>query len=318
MNQNPSAPSPVTRLCRSLADSTRVRLVNLLERFELNVGETVQIMGMSQPRISRHLKILAEEGLLDFRRDGLWVFYRATEQEPGKSFLRCLEPLLTREPALDGDLERAERMVQERSRATVRFFDSIAPRWQEVRREVLGEFDLPGEILRNLPECRVAADLGCGPGDLLPLLASKAGRVIGVDHSRNMLALAERRLAATERISLRLGDLTHLPLGDEEADCAVVSMVLHHLPDPVNGLKEAARILSPGGTLIVVDLAKHAREVMREQLGDRWLGFEQRELNGWLVEAGLTPIELQEHPLASGLTLLVGRAKKERRNEANA
>jgi SAM-dependent methyltransferase len=302
--------SAIARLCKSLSDPTRIRLVNLLTRFELNVGEAVQILAMSQPRISRHLKILAEVGLLDFRRDGLWVFYRGTNLEPGKTFLRCLEPLLAMEPELARDLEQGERLVRERARATVRFFDSIAPHWQDLSREALGGFDLPAEILRLLPRCDVAADLGCGPGDLLPHLARKAYRVIGVDHSRNMLALARSRLQGEERISLRLGDLSHLPLGNGEADCAVLSMVLHHLPSPADGLREAARALSPGGTLVIADFLRHAREDLREQLGDRWLGFDSEELSGWLAETGLEPLEFNTHPLAGGLTLLVSRAKK--------
>jgi SAM-dependent methyltransferase len=307
---NSAALSPIARLCKSLSDPTRIRLVNLLLRFELSVGETVHIMAMSQPRISRHLKIMAEVGLLDFRRDGLWVFYRATELEPGKTFLRCMEPLLAGEPDLARDLERAEALVRERASASIRFFDSIAPRWRELSRAALGEFDVAGEILQLMPRSRIAADLGCGPGDLLPHLARRADRVIGVDHSPNMLALARSRLKGEERISLRLGDLTHLPLGNGEADFAVLSMVLHHLPSPAEGLREAARTLSPGGMLLIADFSTHSQEIMREQFGDRWLGFDPQELAGLLSEAGLDPFDSNEHPLASGLTLLVSRAKK--------
>jgi ubiquinone/menaquinone biosynthesis C-methylase UbiE len=315
---NNSAPSPLTRLFKSLSDPTRIRLVNLLVRLELSVGETVQILAMSQPRISRHLKILADVGLLDFRRDGLWVFYRATDQEPGKSLLHCLEPLLAREPELGHDLDRAELLVRERAHATIRFFDDIAPRWRELNREALGEFDLPEAILKRMPNCGVAADLGCGPGDLLSHLAHKADHVIGIDNSPNMLGLARSRLHGEERISLRLGDLTHLPLRDSEVDFAVLSMVLHHLPSPGEGLREAARVLSPGGSLVIVDFARHSMEAMREQFGDRWLGFDRLELAGWLAEAGLKPLEFTDHPLTSGLTLLVSRAINPKEDEHHA
>jgi ubiquinone/menaquinone biosynthesis C-methylase UbiE len=316
MNRIPD--TPIASLCKSISDPTRLRLVNLLAHHELSVGETVQVMSMSQPRISRHLKILAEVGLLDCRRDGLWAFYRATDREPGRSFLRCLAPLLSAEPALARDIERAERMVRDRTRAMVRFFDSIAPRWQELSRDALGGFDLAGEIVRLMPKAQVATDLGCGPGDLLPRLAERADRVIGVDHSPNMLAIARGRMGEEERVSLRLGDLTHLPLGDGEADFAVMSMVLHHLPTPGDGLREARRVIAPGGTLVVADFAQHGMESMREEFGDRWLGFEPAELASWLSSAGMASIEINEHRLESGLTLLIGRSRKPKEDDTHA
>jgi SAM-dependent methyltransferase len=315
---NRTSSTPITSLCKSLSDPTRLRLVNLLAHHELSVGETVQVLAMSQPRISRHLKILAEVGLLDCRRDGLWAFYKATDREPGRSFLSCLAPILAAEPGLARDIELADRMVKDRTRAMIRFFDSIAPHWQELRRDSLGGFDIAAEILRLMPRARVAADLGCGPGDLLPRLAERADRVIGVDHSPNMLAIARGRMGSEERVSLRLGDLTHLPLGDGEADFAVISMVLHHLPTPGNGLREARRVLAPGGTLVVADFAPHGMEAMREQFGDRWLGFEPGELSSWLSAAGMVSIEFNEHRLESGLTLLIGRSRKPKEDDTHA
>lgn len=286
---------------KALADETRLRLARLLLVHELNVGELVAVLGMGQSRISRHLRVLVESGLLTARRDGLWVFYKADRQGRARELLRALAPLL--DDAADGrDLDFAREALARRALETRHFFDSIAATWRDLRREVLGDLDLEGLIAARLPACRAAADLGCGPGGLLPVLAGKAERVIGVDSAPAMLELA-RRNADSPAVSLRVGELEHLPLADGEVQAAVMSLTLHHLPDPGAALAEARRVLAPGGTLVVVDFLKHSVESMRVRFGDRWLGFSPEEMSARLGQAGLVPAGVDVRSVNLGLEL---------------
>jgi ArsR family transcriptional regulator len=223
-------------------------------------------------------------------------------------------------PEYAADLNRAEAAVRERVQATRRFFDAVAGHWRDLSREVLGELDLPGEIARRVPDGAAVADLGCGPGELLERLLARACLVIGVDNSPRMLELAGTRLngkalngRAPEHladVSLRLGDLTHLPLREGEAQACVFSMVLHHLPDPVAALAEARRVLCPGGRLIIADFDRHENEAMRVQYGDARLGLDQQLLRTWLEEAGFEPGPLELYPVNQGLVVLLAEAAR--------
>ncbi|MBI4803632.1 MAG: metalloregulator ArsR/SmtB family transcription factor [Desulfovibrio sp.] len=289
---------------KALADETRLRLIRLLVRFELNVGEIVGVLGMGQSRISRHLRILVESGLLKARRDGLWVFYSAEKS----GLLSAIEPYIEN-CGPEKDMALAREALDARNSETRRFFNSIAPDWQAMRREVLGDLDLDSLILERLPRCGTMADLGCGPGELLLALASKADRLIGVDASPAMLDLARRKVALHDA-SLRVGELEHLPLADAEAQAAVLSLTLHHLSDPVAALKEARRVVAPGGTLVVVDYLKHASELMRERFGDRWLGFDPDEISAWLDQTGLILDTLETKPVKLGLKVGIYVARR--------
>ncbi len=297
--------------CKALSDVTRVRLVNILARYELNVGEIVQALDMGQSRISRHLKILADSGLLECRRDGLWAFYKAAESGPGKMFLDAASDLLAEDETLADDLDRARQVVRDRAVVSRQFFDSIASEWQRLRQDVLGDFDLAGKVRESLPEsCPVLADLGCGLGDMIDALRGKADKIIGVDNSPRMLDLAGQRLAGVKGLSLRIGELSHLPLKDGEADCAVMSMVLHHMSQPVDALLESSRAMKSGGELIIVDFDKHENESMRKEYGDHRLGFDRPKLEGWLTEAGFKVAGQELFPVRKGLTVFVLKAKK--------
>lgn len=289
---------------KALADDTRLRLVGLLLDRELSVGEIALAMGMSQPRISRHLKVLADAGLLAARREGLWALYSAA-QAPDRAVLEGLDGLLRAEPAIVADAERFQQFLAERRGETRRFFNDLAPRWSGLSHGLLGGTDLVGEIDRRLPACAVMADLGCGDGELLAVLAGRPAppRLIGVDASPAMLEAARQRLG--EAASLRLGELEHLPLSDAEADCAVLSMTLHHLVEPLAGLQEARRALGPGGRLILADLARHEDESLRARLGDRWLGFDEAQLEGWLRQAGFAVVARDRLPLQPPLAALL-------------
>lgn len=303
------------RIHKALADETRLRLAAIVRRHELNVGELVAVLGMGQPRISRHLKILVEAGLVDCRREGLWAFYCAASTGPGRRMLDASAALMD-DPMFAADASRADAAVRERVQATRRFFDAVAGHWRDLSREVLGELDLPGEIALRVPDGAAVADLGCGPGELLERLSMRACLVIGVDNSARMLELAGQRLngKASQNnragVSLRLGDLTHLPLREGEAQACVFSMVLHHLPDPVAALSEARRVLCLGGRLIIADFDRHENEAMRVLYGDARLGLDRQMLRAWLEEAGFMPGQTDLYPVNQGLTVLIAEAAR--------
>jgi len=300
----------IIKYCKALADETRARLVNVLLEYELNVGEIVQVMAMGQSRISRHLKILSESGLVEVRRDGLWAFYRASEEGPGRTFLDGVRMLLSEEADSRRDRNRAEKVIRERTAATRRFFDDIAPEWDRMTAEVLGDLDLGREIRKRLPKCSCAADIGCGPGDMLEILSKTAESVIGVDNSPRMLELAEERFSGDGRMSLRIGDLTHLPLRDWEADCTVISLVLHHLPRPLDALIEAGRVLKIGGRLIIAEFDQHENELMRSEYGDRRLGIPREKMSAWLEQARFEVRSVTEFPVNMGLVVVLYEAEK--------
>lgn len=300
----------VIKYCKALADETRARLVNILLEYELNVGEIVQVMQMGQSRISRHLKILSESGLVDVRREGLWAFYRASEEGPGRSFLDGVSALLEGETDLNRDRNRAEKVIRERTAATRQFFDEIAPEWDRMTAEVLGDLDLSTEIRKRLTKCDCAADIGCGTGDMLEILSKSATQVIGVDNSPKMLELAEERFSGDARMSLRIGEMTHLPLRDWEADCTVMSLVLHHLASPLDALKEVGRVLKIGGKLLVAEFDQHENELMRSEYGDRRLGIPREKMLEWFQAARFDVNAVTEFQVNMGLVVVVYEAEK--------
>ncbi len=287
---------------KALSDETRLRLLNVLSRFELNVNELVELMGMGQSRVSRHLKILSEAGLVGWRRDGLWIFYSAVRDGSGQDFTAAALPFVASEEAFKADLALAAGIIEERTASTRHFFNRIAEDWDQLAEEVLGDFSLPEAVEKAMPACAVAADLGCGTGAVLERMLGKAKNVIGVDGSSRMLELARRRLSKDSgRISLRIGDLGHLPLRDGEADFTSVNMVLHHLSDPVEALAEIRRVLRPGGKLMLSEFDQHNDESMRNAYGDHWLGFSRETLAGFLERAGFAGLEMARRPVRKGL-----------------
>ena len=301
-------------LFKSLADETRLRLLAVLAVYELSVNELVSLLGMGQSRISRHLKILSDAGMLQFRRDGLWVFYSLPREGEAKKFWLAVEPFLKSgsdlAEVIKSDLSLAAGIVQERAIQSRQFFNSIAEDWDEISREILAGFNLTAAIMELVPQNGCAVDLGCGTGHALECLLQKSEQVIGVDGSPRMLELARRRLAPFgDRVSLRIGELEHLPLADREADFALLSMVLHHLEDPEAALRETGRVLKPGASLIIADFLKHESENMRSKYGDRWLGFDLPYLERAMPDFNL--IATNKYRLQSGLEAVILLARRQ-------
>lgn len=290
---------------KALSDETRLRLLVILQRYELNVNELVDLMGMGQSRVSRHLKILTSAGLLGCRRDGLWMFYSVVSEGPGKEFMDAILPFISGEDFARDDLVMAATIIEERASKTSQFFNTIAEDWDAMAGEVLGNFDLPQMVEDRMPHnCKVAVDLGCGTGSVLAHLLKKSRQVIGVDGSARMLELARRRFAGEEeRLSLRIGDLEHLPLRDGEADFVCINLVLHHLSDPKGVLGEVKRVLRRDGVFLLTDFDRHSDESMRAEYGDRWLGFEAAALEGYMKDAGFVMRASSSQPVERGLSL---------------
>ncbi|QXE91175.1 ArsR/SmtB family transcription factor [Geomonas subterranea] len=300
-------------LFKALADPCRLRLVAVLLKSELTVQELTQILGMGQSRISRHLKILAEAGVLTVKRQGTWSYYRAGEQNPfftaiRPEFERALEQL----PERRGDLAAVAQTLEARRKRSLEFFDQHAAQWDELSRTLLPVPEYQAGVLALIPEVAVLLEIGVGTGTLMAELARKAKQVIGVDHSPAMLVEARRRLVqdGVPGAELRLGEMTHLPIANGGVGCVVANMVLHHAPDPQAVLAEIARVLQPRGTVVLADLARHEREWAREQLADQWLGFEEGELKAWLEGAGLFEVTIERLAASGAEDVLLVKAVK--------
>ena len=295
---------------KALADETRIRLFNILLSNELSVNELVSLMGMGQSRISRHLKILTDSGLLQCRRDGVWAFYSVSKKEKEKKFARAIRFLFHDEAELEKDLKNANVVIDDRKKKSKQFFNSIASEWDELQQQIIGDFDLNRAILKHVEKCNFAVDLGCGTGKLLYYLKKLAPVVVGVDSSPVMLEHA-RKLFEKENgnVKLRLGELEHLPIGDKEADCVIISMALHHLSEPEQAFAEAARILKRKGKLVIADFQKHKNENMREKYGDRWLGFSKEEIENYLTGTGFGLVDMESFPMNQSLKLNIYKSE---------
>ncbi|MBW4056244.1 MAG: metalloregulator ArsR/SmtB family transcription factor [Proteobacteria bacterium] len=282
---------------KALADPCRLRLTAILLAGEFTVQELTRIMGMGQSRVSRHLKILAEAGVLTVKRQGTWSYFRVGE---GSRFFAAIRPAFERElqtlPERSSDLAAVAAVLEERRRRSQEFFDRHARQWDDLARNLLPVPEYRQHLVNMVPEGATVLEIGTGTGGILVDLALRAANVIGVDHSPAMLEEARRRLITNgvNSVELRLGEMTHLPLTDASVGCVVANMVLHHAAAPATVLAEVRRVLAPGGILLLADLARHEREAAREQLADQWLGFEEAELVSWLKCAGFASVTIEQ------------------------
>lgn len=291
------------------------------------MSELTQILGQSQPRVSRHLKVLCNAGLLERFREGAWAFYRLADTGSASEVARSLLPLIPAgDPGVLGDVRRVEVVRQMRAQAAAQYFQEVAPHWHEIRSLYLPESAVEEAMLDALGDDPIdeLLDLGTGTGRVLEVLAPRIKRGIGFDLSQAMLGVARARLAEANihHCSLRHGDLYNLPIATDSVDAVTVHQVLHYLEYPRQGLIEAARVLRPGGRLLVVDFAPHDLEFLRTQHKHRRLGLSDENVSGWCKEAGLevSPVTHLAGDSGAGQSLTVSlwlAAKKQSSKKAS-
>jgi ArsR family transcriptional regulator len=310
---------------RAAGESTRMRILSLLAREELAVLEICRVLGQSQPRISRHLKLLAEAGLVERFPDGAWVFYRlAIGGQAGDLIASIIARIDPKDPIILRDLEQLDAVWSERAAEAGEYFARNAARWDEIRSLYVAESDVEAAILEAAgpgPYKRLV-DLGSGTGRMLKLLGPHSEHALGLDLSQQMLNIARNEVAEAglKQIELRHGDIFGTGLPSQCADVVVVHQVLHYLSDPAAAVREAARIVREGGRLVIVDFAPHGLEFLREQHQHRRLGFAEAEMTRWLAECGLSNVRLKDLPSmrSDGLTVRIWTAERGREGRRSA
>jgi ArsR family transcriptional regulator len=300
---------------RAAGEPTRLRILSLLAAEELSVMELGRILEQSQPRVSRHLKLMTEAGLIERFPDGAWVFYRLATDGAHRRLIDAVLTLGGQAGPDERDAQRLDEVRAERAAAALAYFERIAPRWDEIRSLYAPEKTVEAALERAAgagPFDRVA-DLGTGSGRMLTLFGPKARQAIGLDLSQQMLNIARANVAEArlDGVELRHGDIFATRLASASADLVIVHQVLHYLSDPAAAVAEAARIVAEGGRLLIVDFAPHTLEFLRAEHRHRRLGFADEEIGRWLTEAGLTartPVSLQ--PAAEGLTVKIWTADR--------
>ena len=282
-------------MLQGAADPTRLRLLFLLSEAELTVSELVEIVGQSQPRVSRHLKLLGEAGLVERFKEGSWVFCRAADRGTGAELGAAIAGLA--DPAAqEADKARLAHVREARANAAAAYFKANAREWERIRALHAPEKDVEAAIARHLTARPIAnfLDAGTGTGRMLELIAPHASRAVGVDVSPDMLAIARDRMlrAGSHNAQVRLADTYRLPFPSGSAgqgfDVVLFHQVLHYLDDPGAAVAEAARVMAPGGRLLIADFAPHREEFLRDEYAHRRLGFSDKEVEGWFAAAGLS------------------------------
>ncbi|HEX6861070.1 MAG TPA: metalloregulator ArsR/SmtB family transcription factor [Caulobacteraceae bacterium] len=311
-------------ILRAAGEPTRLRILALLAVEELSVLELCRILDQSQPRVSRHLKLLAEAGLVERFPDGAWVFYRLAARGPGRQLVeQALDLIDPADPVGRRDAERLTAIHGERAGEAASYFARNAARWDEIRSFHVAEDEVEAAVVKAAGARPVErlVDLGAGTGRMLTLLGAKAKTCLGLDLSQQMLNIARSHTqAAGLNAELRHGDIFATRLPDACADLVTVHQVLHYLSDPAAAVAEAARLVAPGGQLLIVDFAPHALEVLREQHQHRRLGFSDEEMVRWLAAAGLEGKVADTLPPTDGQGLTVkiwtGRRKAAEKKSA--
>jgi ArsR family transcriptional regulator len=313
---------PLADLFQAVSDPTRLRILALLARMELSVGELAQLLGQSQPRVSRHVRILADAGIVDRRKEGSWVFLAIADAGRTEPLLALIESWTDPQSSaiFDEDSARLDAVRADRAEAAARYFSAQADVWDSIRSLHVSEAEVERAIGRALDGNGLGTlvDIGTGTGRMIELFGPRARQAIGIDRSSEMLRLARVKLeSAGVASSLRQGDMYALPLEDESADCVIIHQVLHYAHAPAAAIAEAARVLSPGGTLLVVDFAAHEREELRVRDAHLRLGFADEVMAGWFAAAGLE-VDHVEHLEGGELTVTLWRGTKARASQRRA
>ena len=317
----------IVEILKAAGEPTRLRLIALLSHGDLTVTDLTDILGQSQPRISRHLKLLAEAGLVDRYQEGAWAFFRLSQGGAAVTLVRrLLETADPADPVFARDDERLRVLKKIRADKAQAYFSRNAAEWDAVRRLHVSEAEVEAKLAAMIGPEPVDAflDLGTGTGRILQLFEGLYRRGVGVDASRDMLAVARANLdrAGITKASIRHGDIFNLPLERDEFDVVTIHQVLHFLDEPEAAVAEAARMLAPGGRLAIIDLAPHALEHLRDEHAHIRLGFSHQTLSEWLEKAGLAVEEIVDlkpaHSAADALTVTIWLARDQRDTAADA
>ncbi len=300
---------------RAVAEPSRLRLLVLCARGELTVSELAQILGQSQPRVSRHLKLLCEAGLLDRFREGSWVFYRLSSGSPAGALSRHLVAACgTADETIALDLQRLAAIKRQRAEQAAAYFRENAAQWHRIRSLYIDEREVEAALNSIVGEAAPhdLLDIGTGTGRMLEVLAPHVTHALGIDQSREMLAVARVNLerAGLANTIVRLGDMYQLPLADASFDAVVIHQVLHYADRPAEAIAEAARVLRPNGILVVVDFAPHTLEFLRDEHAHRRLGFADADVAEWCRAADLDP-EPPRHLPGDPLTVTIWTARRQ-------
>ena len=310
-----TTPTDVLARLGALADENRLRLLALLDKSEFTVSELTAVVQLPQSTVSRHLKVLADDGWIRWRQDGTSRHYRlSTSLGPEAVDLwRVVRGMLAESPWLPEDEERARSVLAERRARAQEFFSGAAASWDALRSELFGTRSELAALFGLLGPDWTVGDLGTGTGAFAEMVAPFVGRVIAIDRSAEMLSAAKSRLADHDNVEIRSGELEALPVESGSLDLAVLLLVLHYVVEPRQVLEEAFRSLAPGGRLVIVDMREHAREEYRQTMGHLWTGFDGEQLSEWARESGFETYRhrgLAPAPGASGPLLFVGTARK--------
>jgi ArsR family transcriptional regulator len=305
---------PLLDALRAAGEPTRLRLIALLRDGELTVGEIAEVLNQSQPRVSRHLKLLADAGLIERLPEGTWVFYRLAHGGGAGRLLESLFGLLPgNEARLEGDRQRLAVIRGRRARQAADYFSANAKSWDRLGALHIDEAEIEGVLLDLLGKAEIhdLLDIGTGTGRVLTLLGPKVGRGVGLDNSSAMLAIARTKLAEAglRNCHVRHGDMYDLPWQGQSFDAVTIHQVLHFAERPAAMVAEAARMLRPEGRLVIVDFAPHGVEALRTEHAHRRLGFADREILEWMAEAGLEPGRVR-HLSGKALTVSIWNARR--------
>jgi ArsR family transcriptional regulator len=304
---------------RAIAEETRLRILFVLRRGELTVTDLTEILGQSQPRVSRHLRVLVDAGLVTKHREGTWAFFRLVDDlDHGALIAAALTAVDVADPVVSADLERLDTVRARRADAASEYFERIAPIWDEERSLHAAASTVEAAILDVVGERRIGKvlDVGTGTGRMLQLLADRADRAVGLDASHSMLSVARANLErlGVQGWELRQGDVHSPPLERATFDLVVIHQVLHYLDDPARALAEVAQLVAPGGRLLVVDFAPHRHDFLRAA-AHRRLGFTHDQLRDWFDQVGFdcsTIVDVDPPAGDDGLTVTVWLAVNRR------
>jgi ArsR family transcriptional regulator len=310
----PGSMADVLAALRAVAEPTRLRLVVLCAQGELTVTELTQILGQSQPRVSRHLKLLCEAGLLERLREGSWVFYRLSGGSAASAIAGHLVAACdVADPILALDVQRLGAIKRQRAERAAAYFSDNAAEWSRIRSLYVDEREVEAALLDIVARSgvRELLDIGTGTGRIVEVLAPTVETALGIDQSRAMLAVARDCLerAGLTNARVRLGDMYQLAVPDASFDAVVIHQVLHYADRPAAAIAEAARVLRPEGVLILVDFAPHALEFLRDEQAHRRLGFADGEIAEWCRAAGLDPGR-PRHLAGDPLTVVLWTARR--------